>query len=104
MGGRERLMRLSGSRGMLGCIKIPRSGRMETGRHIDLSLTGSADVQYHMDRRRPRAHTKTEALNSGCSWKSGGFKTRTREDILFSARKERITDYNLNRGDIKGYG
>jgi hypothetical protein len=103
--GRERLVRLSGSRGVLGTIKMPRSGRQETGRNVDLSLTNSSDIAYHVDRRRPKEnYSKTEALNSSGSWKSGGFKTRAREDILFSARKERVTSYNMNRGDIKGYG
>jgi hypothetical protein len=103
---KERMFTLASSDQATGCLNVPRTGRALTGRDDDLSLRKSAHVSYHADTHVPRAlrQSKSKALNSSCNWKQGGFGRRSREDVLFSARKHRVTEYNRHKGDIPGYG
>lgn len=103
---KEQMFKLSASDGVMGCLTVPRTGRPLTGRDDDISLRRTGHVSYHADRRvAPSCRVdKAAALNSSCNYKSGGFGRRSREDVLFSARKHRVTEYNRHKGDIPVYG
>ena len=103
---KERMYTLASSDGATACLNVPRTGRPLTGRDEDVSLRKSAHISYHNDTHVPKELrvSKSKALNSSCNWKQGGFQRRTRDEVLFSARKHRVTEYNRHKGDIPGYG
>ena len=77
-------------------MKPPLSTRAQTGRYCDLSEMSAANISYKIPRRLQKSKKGVTAAEMQMA--------RTREDILYSARKNMTTQHNHSRGEIKGYG
>ena len=69
---------------------------METGRRLDLSHSTIADISYKV----PIKYQKGRKAETAAIMQ----QSRTRNDLLFSARKNATTEYNHSKGELPGYG
>jgi hypothetical protein len=72
------------------------SSRQATGRRLDLSHSTIADVSYKV----PIQYQKGRKQETAAIMQ----QSRTRNDLLFSARKHATTEHNHSKGEISGYG
>jgi hypothetical protein len=92
----ERQFRLSSSDQVQQLLKPPLSTRMITGRYCDLSDSMAGNVSYKVPKKLQASRKGITAAQMQ--------QARTRDEVLFSARKHRELSHNHTRGEIKGYG
>lgn len=92
----ERQLRLSSSDQVRNLMTPPLSHRSHTGRYCDLSDTMTANISYKVPKKLLTSKKGATAAQMQ--------QARTRNDILFSARKNRTSEFNHSRGAIQGYG